>query len=166
MESDLDDLTWQEFEELLRDILDQHNFEVKFRKVFKFNGRGYQIDVVGYRKDLCVCIDGKKYGRARHRTSSLKTEATKHYNRCLAHDEAFGLRSIPVIVSWIDDSLGFENGCIFRAGGHAQRFLIELRCYTGRVRVLGRRLAGAERTSHMQASFLEGFECDQVYVFQ
>ena len=35
MESDLDELTWQEFEELLRDILDQHDFEIQFRKIFK-----------------------------------------------------------------------------------------------------------------------------------
>jgi hypothetical protein len=125
-EHDLDDMTWQEFEELLRDILDQHNFEVKFRKVFKHGGRGYQIDVVGYRKDLCVCIDGKKYGRSRHRTSSLKTEATKHYNRCLAHDEAFGLRSIPVIVSWLDDSLMFENGCFFVPVAMLNDFLLNL----------------------------------------
>ncbi|MGA9140362.1 MAG: hypothetical protein WBZ29_09065 [Methanocella sp.] len=126
LKHDLDDLTWQEFEELLRDILDQHNFEVKFRKVFKFNGRGYQIDVVGYRKDLCLCIDGKKYGRGRYRASSIKAEALKHYKRCLVHEEAFSIRSIPVIVSWIDDNLITENGCIILPVHMLNDFLLNL----------------------------------------
>jgi hypothetical protein len=126
MDSDLDDLTWQEFEELLRDILDQHDFDIQFRKVFRHGGRGYQIDVVGYRKDLCLCIDGKKYGRGRYRASSLKTEALKHYNRCCAHEEAFGVRSIPVIVSWIDDNLVMENGCIILPVHMLNDFLLNL----------------------------------------
>lgn len=126
MERDLDEMTWQEFEELLRDILDQHDFEVKFRKVFRYGGRGYQIDVVGYRKDLCLCIDGKKYGRGRHRTSSLKAEARKHYDRCLVHEEAFGIRSIPVIVSWIDDNMGYDSGCIFVPVAMLNDFLLNI----------------------------------------
>jgi len=110
---DLDSSTWQEFEEHIRDILSYHDFDVQFRKVFKAGGRGYQIDVVGLRRNLCLCIDGKKYGRGRNRKSSLKSEAMKHYNRCLAHEEAFGVRSIPIIVSWLDDNMVVENGCIF-----------------------------------------------------
>jgi hypothetical protein len=126
MDSDLDDMTWQEFEELLRDIMDQNDFEVQFRKIFSHDGRRYQIDVVGYRRDLCLCIDGKKYGRGRYRAGSLKTEAKKHYDRCRAHEEALGIRSIPVIVSWIDDSLSFENGCIFVPVAMLNDFLLNM----------------------------------------
>ena len=126
MEPDLEDITWQEFEEHIRDVLDHHEFRVQFRKVFKHGGRGYQIDVVGYRKDLCICIDGKRYGKGRYRTGSLKTEALKHYDRCRAHEEAFGLRSIPVIVSLIDDDLSFENGCIFVPAAMLNDFLLNL----------------------------------------
>jgi hypothetical protein len=126
MESDLAELTWQEFEELLRDILDQHDFEIQFRKIFSHGGRRYQIDVVGYRRDLCLCIDGKKYGRGRHRASSLKSEAMKHFSRCQAHEEALGIRSIPVIVSWIDDNLMFENGCFFVPVAMLNDFLLNM----------------------------------------
>jgi hypothetical protein len=126
MEPDLDELTWQEFEEHIRHILSHHDFGVGFRKVFKAGGRGYQIDVVGYRKDLCLCIDGKKYGRGRHRASSLKAEALKHYDRCQAHEGAYGIRSIPVIVSWLDDSLTYENGCFFVPVALLNDFLLNL----------------------------------------
>ncbi len=123
---DLEDATWQEFEEYIRDILNHHDFQVQFRKVFKKDGRGHQIDVVGIRKDLCLCIDGKKYGRGRCRSSSLKREALKHYKRCLVHEEAFGLKSIPLIVSWIDDNMVVENGCIFVPVHMLNDFLLNL----------------------------------------
>ncbi|HMK47105.1 MAG TPA: hypothetical protein VK436_10810 [Methanocella sp.] len=123
---DLDSATWQEFEEHIRDILSCYDFDVQFRKVFKSGGRGYQIDVVGLRRDLCLCIDGKKYGRGRRRESSLKAEAAKHYNRCLAHEDAFGIKSIPIIVSWLDDNMVVENGCIFVPVYMLNDFLLNL----------------------------------------
>ncbi len=126
LDADLDDLTWQEFEELLRDILDQNDFEVQFRKIFGHGDRRYQVDAVGYRNDLCLCIDGKKYGRSRYRAGSLKAEALKHHDRTRAHEEALGIRSIPVIVSWIDDNLVFENGCFFVPVALLNDFLINL----------------------------------------
>jgi hypothetical protein len=128
-EKELDDITWQEFEEYIRDILSHHDFEVKFRKVFKAGDRGYQIDVVGYKKDLCICIDAKKYGRGRHRSSSLKNEAKKHYDRCVAHEDTFKIRSIPIIVSWLDDDLMIENGCIFVPSFMLNDFLLNIYGY-------------------------------------
>ncbi|WP_230739202.1 restriction endonuclease [Methanooceanicella nereidis] len=125
----MDELSWQEFEEYIRDVLSHHDFVVKFRKVFKTPERGYQIDVVGLRNDLCLCIDCKKYGRGRHRSSSLKTEAKKHYDRCVAHEEAFDVRSIPIIVTWLDDNLMIENGCVFVPSHMLNDFLLNLDSY-------------------------------------
>jgi len=126
---DLDALTWQEFEEYIRDLLEYHEFRVQFRKVFKTPERGYQLDAVAYRKDLCLCIDGKKYGKSRPRSSSLKEQAKHHYERCIVHEEKFGIRSIPLIVSWINDDLMFENGCIFVSIDRLNDFLLNLDAY-------------------------------------
>ncbi|AFD00025.1 hypothetical protein Mtc_1271 [Methanocella conradii HZ254] len=126
---DIEGLSWQEFEEYIRDLLEHHDFEVQFRKVFRSPERGYQIDVVAFRRGLCLCIDGKKYGRGRHRPSSLKEQAKLHYERCLAHERAFGIRSIPVIVSWLDDALMVENGCIFVPIDRLNDFLLNLDAY-------------------------------------
>jgi len=123
---DLDELSWQEFEEYIRDLLAHHDFKVKFRKVFKTPERGYQIDAVACRPDLCLCIDGKKYGRSRPRSSSLKEQAKLHYERCVAHEQKYGVKSIPLIVSWLDDSLMFENGCIFVSIDRLNDFLLNL----------------------------------------
>lgn len=123
---DLDELTWQEFEEYIRDLLEHHDFEVRFRKVFKTPERGYQIDAVACRPGLCLCIDGKKYGRGRPRSSSLKEQAKLHYERTCAYEEAEGVRCIPLIVSWLDDSLMVENGCIFVSIDRLNDFLLNL----------------------------------------
>ncbi|HTY91069.1 MAG TPA: hypothetical protein VMC84_07835 [Methanocella sp.] len=123
---DLEELTWQEFEEYIRDLLEHHDFEVQFRKVFRTPERGYQIDAVAIRKDLCLCIDGKKYGRSRPRSSSLKEQAKLHYERTLAYEEKIGIKSIPLIVSWLDDSLMVENGCIFVSIDRLNDFLLNV----------------------------------------
>lgn len=126
---DLDELSWQEFEEYIRDLLEHHDFEVQFRKVFRTPYRGYQIDAVASRKGLCLCIDGKKYGRSRRRSSSLKEQAKLHYERCMAHEDLSGVRSIPLIVSWLDDDLMVENGCIFVSIDRLNDFLLNLDAY-------------------------------------
>ena len=123
---DLEELTWQEFEEYIRDLLEHHDFEVQFRKVFRTPARGYQIDAVALRKDLCLCIDGKKYGRSRPRSSSLKEQAKLHYERTLAYEEKIGVRSVPLIVSWLDDNLMVENGCIFVSIDRLNDFLLNV----------------------------------------
>ncbi len=126
---DLEELTWQEFEEYIRDLLEHHDFGVQFRKVFKTPERGYQLDAVAYRKDLCLCIDGKKYGKGRSRSSSLKEQAKHHYLRCIAHEEKFGIKSIPLIVSWLNDDLMVENGCIFVSIDRLNDLLLNLDAY-------------------------------------
>lgn len=124
-----DELSWQEFEEYIRDILQHHDFNVKFRKVFRTPERGYQIDVVASRSDLCLCLDAKKYGKGRHRSSSLRNEALKHFERCQAHEAMFGIKSIPVIVSWLDDSLMIENGCIIMPYNALNDFVLNIDAY-------------------------------------
>jgi hypothetical protein len=124
-----DDITWQEFEERTRDVLSAHDFKVKFREVFRTEQQGYQIDVVGYRKDLCVCLDAKRYTKGHHRASALREQARHHYYRCIAHEKKFGIRSIPVIVSLIDDSLMVENGSIIVPFDALNDFLLNLDQY-------------------------------------
>ncbi len=104
-------LTWQEFEEQTRDVLECAGFSTEFRKVFTLDGRRHEVDVVARRFDTTLLIDAKRYGKARHRSSSLKVEARKHLVRCAAFDRAFSSASVPVIVSWLDDALLIDGTC-------------------------------------------------------
>lgn len=57
-------LCWQEFEEITADALRNNGFVVSKNVRFKHSGRKWEIDVVGCKRPLVVCIDCKHWGRA------------------------------------------------------------------------------------------------------
>ena len=59
-----DTLKWQEFEEIAAIALKINGYVVKKNLRFTHGGRRYEIDVVGCRKPLVVCIDCKRWQRA------------------------------------------------------------------------------------------------------
>lgn len=57
-------LRWQEFEEIAAEALKINGYTVYHNVRFKHGGRRYEIDVVGCRKPLVVCIDCKRWQHA------------------------------------------------------------------------------------------------------
>jgi Holliday junction resolvase-like predicted endonuclease len=57
-------LCWQEFEEIAAMALRNNGFSVSKNVRFKHAGRKWEIDVVGCKRPLVVCIDCKHWGRA------------------------------------------------------------------------------------------------------
>ncbi|MCD6367525.1 MAG: hypothetical protein J7L45_00390 [Candidatus Aenigmarchaeota archaeon] len=110
---DLHFSSWQEFEKFVKDVMEKFGYEVDFRKVFFSNGRRYEMDVVGYGKDFVLCIDCKLYGAGRHRISQLRREARKHYERVKEFEKIEGKISIPIIVTFWEEPLITEEGCMF-----------------------------------------------------
>jgi Holliday junction resolvase-like predicted endonuclease len=123
------ELTWQEFEERVRDALDSAGYRIEFRRVFKSDGKRHEVDVIAHKFDHCILIDAKRYGKSRYRTSSLKSEAKKHFNRCRAFETVFKCTVIPVLVSWIDDSLVFQEGCFIVPFEKLQDFVNNVELY-------------------------------------
>ncbi len=124
------EFTWQEFEERVRDALDSAGYRIEFRRVFKSDGKKHEVDVIAHKFDLCILIDAKRYGKSRYRASSLKSEAKKHFNRCRAFENAFKCSVLPVLVSWIDDSLVFQEGCFIVPFEKLQDFVNNVEFYT------------------------------------
>jgi Holliday junction resolvase-like predicted endonuclease len=123
------EFTWQEFEERVRDALDSAGYRIEFRRVFKSGGKRHEVDVIAHKFDLCILIDAKRYGKGRYRASSLKSEAKKHFNRCRAFETTFKSTVIPVLVSWIDDSLVFQEGCFIVPFEKLQDFVNNVELY-------------------------------------
>jgi Holliday junction resolvase-like predicted endonuclease len=57
-------LRWQEFEEIAAEALKINGYTVHNNVHFKHGSRRYEIDVVGCRKPLVVCIDCKRWQHA------------------------------------------------------------------------------------------------------
>ncbi len=54
-------LCWQEFEEIAAFTLENYGYAVTNNVRFKYGGRRWEIDVVGCKKPLVVCIDCKHW---------------------------------------------------------------------------------------------------------
>ncbi len=122
-------LSWQEFEKITKTILESHGFETKFRFVFKDKKSKSEIDVLAVRHDIMLAIDAKRYTAKWHRKSALKKQAEKHVERCDRYSKLVNKKVIPVIVSLIDDSIVFHEGCIVVPFESLNDFLINLHAY-------------------------------------
>ncbi len=122
-------MKWQEFEEKVREICEAHGFNTKFRFVFTDGEGRAEIDVVAERYGLILCIDAKLYSASRYRVSQLRKEAEKHRRRCERFATFAGKDAVPVIVSFIDDSIYFYEGCIIVPFESFNHFLAEIHYY-------------------------------------
>lgn len=122
-------LSWQEFEEITKNVLESHGFETKFRFVFKDESGKAEIDVFALRHDIILAIDAKRYTAKWHRKYALKKQAEKHAERCERYSKLINKKVVPVIVSLIDDNIVFHEGCIVVPFESLNDFLTNLHAY-------------------------------------
>ncbi len=122
-------MRWQDFEEEVRRICEIHGFSTKLRYVFTDEHGRAEIDVVAERFGTVLCFDAKLYSASRYRVSQLKKEAEKHRERVNRFSALKGKKAVPVIVSFIDDSLRFHSGCIVVPFHSLNEFLTNLHYY-------------------------------------
>ncbi len=78
-------LSWREFEEISAHALRSNGYSTRNNVHFKHNGRRWEIDVIGCRKPLVVCIDCKHYHRGVSPSALNKiAEAQKLRTKALA----------------------------------------------------------------------------------
>jgi Holliday junction resolvase-like predicted endonuclease len=131
-------LRWQEFEDIAAIALERNGYVVAKNVRFKHAGRRWEIDVVGCRKPLVVCVDCKHWQR-RLQPSTLRKIVKAQVER--AHALADTLPSaaltvecvkwnkakfIPVILSLIPSSFKFYDDVPVVSVLQLQDFLIQL----------------------------------------
>lgn len=100
-------LSWQEFEMLVEAALRSHDFRTKRHFIFKHEGRRHEIDVLGAREKIVLCVDCKHWDHGwspgRIRTAVVaqreRTQALAHQPVALSnalHSGEFLL--LPVVV--------------------------------------------------------------------
>jgi hypothetical protein len=80
-------LSWQEFEEMADLALAENGYSVRRNLRFKHAGRKWEIDVVGCRKPLAICIDCKHWHHSL-RPSAIKEIVKEQIKRTKALAEA------------------------------------------------------------------------------
>jgi Holliday junction resolvase-like predicted endonuclease len=130
--------SWQEFEEIAALALERNGYITIKNLRFKHSGRKWEIDVVGCRKPLVLCIDCKHWSRSL-KPSALRriVEAQTNRTRALANtlpSAALKIectkwnkaKFVPAILSLIPSSFKFYNNVPVVPILQLQDFLIEL----------------------------------------
>ncbi|MFB3888744.1 MAG: YraN family protein [Candidatus Bathyarchaeia archaeon] len=81
-------LRWQEFEDIAAVALEKNGYNVTTNVHFKHDGRRWEIDVVGCRRPLVVCVDCKRWRRSLH-PSALEKMAAAQAERVEAFADVF-----------------------------------------------------------------------------
>jgi hypothetical protein len=113
--------SWQEFEDMTALALERNGYVVAKNVRFKYSNRRWEIDVVGCRKPLVLCIDCKHWKRGL-RPSALIRVVEKQAERSYALMEALPISSlrlecaiwrrakfIPIILSLFPSSYKFHK---------------------------------------------------------
>ncbi len=138
-----DFLKWQEFEDIAALALRENGYVVAKNVRFKHADRRWEIDVVGCRKPLVLCIDCKQWHHGLH-PSTLRRIVTSQTERVQAFAESFPNPSIdigcakwdkaqffPVILSLLAGSFKFYEDVPVVPVLQLQDFLTQLPACTG-----------------------------------
>jgi len=93
-------LQWREFEAIAAAAFEKNGYAVERNLRFKHSGRRYEIDIVGCKRPLAVCMDCKHWHHGLH-PSTLKRIVEEQMERTAALAESLPNPSIRVdCVSW------------------------------------------------------------------
>lgn len=152
-------LSWQEFEHVAAIALEIYNFTVSKNVRFKSLGRRWEIDVIGCKKPLVVCIDCKHWQHGLS-PSVLSRIANEQAERTRALIEALPSASIkidfqnwsnakflPAVLSLIPCATKFHSNIPIVPIFQLQDFLFQLPAYTESLRFF------AKIFSHLDNNF-------------
>jgi Holliday junction resolvase-like predicted endonuclease len=135
-------LRWQEFEEIAAVALERNGFVTAKNVRFKQAGRRWEIDVVGCKKPLVLCIDCKHWHHglspsALKRIAEAQAERTHAFAESLPNTSAKvecvkweSAKFVPAILSLIQSSFKFYDEVPIVPVLQLQDFLTQLPAYT------------------------------------
>lgn len=134
-------LQWKEFEDMAAIAFERNDYKVAKNVHFKHAGRKWEIDVIGCKKPLAVCLDCKHWHHGMH-PSALKRIVEEQMERTLALAESlsglFGkiecaswesVKLIPAVLSLITCRFKFHDDVPIVPVLQLQDFLSQLPAY-------------------------------------
>lgn len=111
-------LSWKEFEAFSKSVLERNNFSCVQNFRFKHNQKRYEIDVVGLKEPLILCIDSKHYKKS-GKNHALRNYCKKQIERAAAFSRELSkmvsklrmikwreAKIIPLIVTLLAEEIG------------------------------------------------------------
>jgi Holliday junction resolvase-like predicted endonuclease len=157
-------LRWQEFEEIAAEALKINGYAVYNNVRFKHGSRRYEIDVVGCRKPLVVCIDCKRWHHAIV-ASALRKIVEEQSQRTVALADSFPnaklklecgkwdrAKFVPAVLSLMQGAYKFYYEVPIVPVLSLQDFIGQLPLYLEKVKVYPKKFSTL--TSNLQDTFL------------
>lgn len=134
-------LQWQEFENMAAVAFERNGYSVTKNLRFKHAGRRLEIDIVGCKKPIAICVDCKHWHRGLH-PSALKRIVEEQVERTFALAESlpslFGkiecaswdnVKLVPAVLSLVTGRFKFYDNVPIVAVLQLQDFLSQLPAY-------------------------------------
>jgi Holliday junction resolvase-like predicted endonuclease len=134
-------LQWKEFEEMAAVALERNGYSVKKNFRFKHGGKRWEIDIVGCKKPIAICIDCKHWHHGMH-PSALKKIVKEQAERTLAFAESLTslsgkiecatwerVKIVPAVLSLMTARFKFYGNVPIIAVLQLQDFLNQLPAY-------------------------------------
>ncbi len=107
IENALTGINWKEFEQLISEILKQHDFDIFSNFRFSTKNR-YEIDILAIKNSKIFAIDCKQWERGRYKISGLKLAIRKQLERCNELREVLVgkyEKIIPLVVTFFEEGI-------------------------------------------------------------
>jgi Holliday junction resolvase-like predicted endonuclease len=134
-------LQWQEFENFAAVAFERNSYTVKKNLRFKYAGRKWEIDIVGCKKPMVLCVDCKHWHRGLH-ASALKKIVEEQVQRTLALAESLpnlfdkiecaswdNVKLVPAVLTLVTGRFKFHDNVPIVAVLQLQDFLGQLPAY-------------------------------------
>jgi len=134
-------LQWQEFENMAAIAFERNGYSVKKNLRFKHAGRRLEIDIVGCRKPIAICVDCKHWHRGLH-PSALKKIVKEQVERTFVLAESLpslagkiecaswdNVKLVPAVLSLVTGRFKFYDNVPIVAVLQLQDFLSQLPAY-------------------------------------
>lgn len=144
-------LGWREFERVAVMAFERNSYEVVENVRFKHVGRRWEIDVVGFKKPLVVCVDCKRWRRGMY-PSTLKKIVEKQVERTFAFAESLNaferfscaawgkVKVVPAVLSIVPGRFKFYGGVPVVPIFQLQDFLNQLPVHVDKLKYFGKSL--------------------------
>ncbi|MDI6905223.1 MAG: hypothetical protein QMD13_07035 [Candidatus Bathyarchaeia archaeon] len=146
-------LQWKEFENIAAVAFKRNSYSVKKNFRFKHAGRRWEIDVIGCKRPIAICVDCKHWHHGMY-PSSLKKVVEEQVQRTFALTESLPklideiecaswdrVKLVPAVLSLVKGSFKFYDDVPIVPVLQLQDFLSQLPAYADSLKHFSKRLA-------------------------
>ncbi|MFO7872087.1 MAG: restriction endonuclease [Candidatus Undinarchaeales archaeon] len=136
IEEVLEDVNWQEFEQTVSGLFEKHQYNVETNVWFTLDRR-FEVDVIAEKFEEILCIDCKKWGMRKGKTTALKYAVNDQIKRAEAFKQYSKKKKeiYPILVTFLEENIIFEKNVPIVPVWRLNSFLLNFQKYKEKLRV-------------------------------